>query len=284
MPSYQYQINRLEKEVADLGKDAATQANKGAELLSKISRAMDSVNRTKNLSTVQSKLREVERYNKELAAVKGKQADIAKKQAEKSKALRDYQNRQAREEERDRKKIADEQRKLTREREAHDRRLSASLHRRVYPASNYHASGPIAEYDFFISHAGEDKDDFVRALAETLTGKGAKVWYDEFTLKVGDSLRREIDLGLANSRFGIVILSENFFKKEWPERELNGLVALEIQNQSRILPIWHKVSKDEVAKYSPTLADRVALNTSINSVEEIADELIELIQDNQSKG
>jgi hypothetical protein len=48
----------------------------------------------------------------------------------------------------------------------------------------------------FISHASEDKEDFVRPLAETLQQLGVKVWYDEFTLKVGDSLRRKIDSGL----------------------------------------------------------------------------------------
>ena len=74
-------------------------------------------------------------------------------------------------------------------------------------------------YDFFISHASEDKEGFVRQLEEVLQSKGASVWYDEFTLKVGDSLRREIDRGLVNSRFGVVVLSEAFFKKEWPQKE-----------------------------------------------------------------
>ena len=91
-------------------------------------------------------------------------------------------------------------------------------------------------YDFFICHASEDKESFVRHLAETLEAKGARVWYDEFTLSIGDSLRREIDRGLASSQFGVVVLSEAFFKKEWPQRELDGLVTLETQGRSRILP------------------------------------------------
>ncbi len=110
-----------------------------------------------------------------------------------------------------------------------------------------------------------------------LEAKGARVWYDEFALNVGDSLRREIDRGLANSQFGVVVLSEFFFKKEWPQKELDGLVTLESKGLSRILPIWHKVSIDEVSHYSPTLADKVALNTSVNSVEEITDDLLELV-------
>ena len=133
-------------------------------------------------------------------------------------------------------------------------------------------------YNFFICHASEDKEDFVRHLAETLEAKGASVWYDEFTLSVGDSLRREIDRGLMNSQYGVVVLSEAFFKKEWPQRELDGLVTLEVQGRSRILPIWHKVSLDEVARYSPTLADKVALNSSLRSVADIADALLNLLK------
>ena len=110
------------------------------------------------------------------------------------------------------------------------------------------------------------------------------VWYDEFSLRVGDSLRRSIELGLASSRFGVVILSEHFFKKEWPQKELDGLFVLENQGETRILPIWHKVSKDEVARYSPMLADKVALNTSLKSVDEIAEDLCELIKVNQRSG
>ena len=62
-------------------------------------------------------------------------------------------------------------------------------------------------YDVFICHASEDKDDFVRPLAEALRSHRLEVWYDEFALDVGDSLREAIDRGLATSRYGIVVLS-----------------------------------------------------------------------------
>lgn len=70
----------------------------------------------------------------------------------------------------------------------------------------------IMEWDLFISHASEDKEKIARPLAEALRKEGFKVWYDEFTLKIGDSLRRSIDYGLANSRYGLVILSPNFLR------------------------------------------------------------------------
>lgn len=117
-------------------------------------------------------------------------------------------------------------------------------------------------YDVFISHAWEDKEDFVRELAERLQSLRIEVWYDEFSLKVGDGLRRSIDIGLSKSRFGIVILSKNFFNKQWTNWELNGLVQR--QNSSDynlIIPIWHNIDKSEILEYSPSLADKVAIKS-----------------------
>jgi len=70
----------------------------------------------------------------------------------------------------------------------------------------------VRDYDVFISHASEDKDAVVRPLAAALSNGGLKVWYDEFELKIGDSLRRKIDTGLANSRFGVIVLSRSFLR------------------------------------------------------------------------
>lgn len=83
-------------------------------------------------------------------------------------------------------------------------------------------------WDVFISHASEDKSDFVQPLAKILTEFGVRVWYDEFTLRLGDSLSRSIDEGLSRSRFGLVVISPSFISKHWPEYELRGLVAREI--------------------------------------------------------
>jgi hypothetical protein len=112
-------------------------------------------------------------------------------------------------------------------------------------------------YDLFISHASEDKD-FVRPLSQELRSQGYIVWYDEFELKLGDSLSEKIDHGLASSKFGIVVLSNHFFNKKWTKRELRGLVARETQEDKTILPIWHNISKEEIIAFSPPLADLVA--------------------------
>jgi Domain of unknown function (DUF1883)/TIR domain len=134
-------------------------------------------------------------------------------------------------------------------------------------------------YDVFISHATEDKDEVVRPLANALVGEHLRVWYDEFELRLGDSLRRKIDAGLAQSRFGVVVLSHSFFAKNWPQYELDGLVTREMTGQQIILPLWHRITKDELIARSPSLADKVARSTSDLTIGEIAREIADVIRD-----
>lgn len=133
------------------------------------------------------------------------------------------------------------------------------------------------KFDVFISHASEDKDDIVRPLAHALISEGLKVWYDEFELRIGDSLRRKIDQGLTNSRFGIVVLSKSFIKKGWTNYELDGIITKAVSGEQVILPIWHNITKQEVIDFSPSLADKLARNTAVYTIEEIATEIAAVI-------
>lgn len=128
-------------------------------------------------------------------------------------------------------------------------------------------------WDVFISHAGEDKDDIARPLYKALADFGVSVWFDEAELGIGDSLRRKIDQGLARSSFGVVICSEAFFAKGWPQYELDGIVTRTVAGEQNLLPIWHRVTKDEVRAHSPSLADKVARSTSDLTAVEIAEEI-----------
>jgi TIR domain len=134
------------------------------------------------------------------------------------------------------------------------------------------------QWDAFISHAWEDKESFVRPLAHALTALGAAVWYDEFSLKLGDSLSASIDRGLAGSRYGIVVLSKAFIAKRWPQRELQGLVAREMDGRSTILPVWHQLTRDDVLEFSPPLADKLAAITTDNTADQIALQILSVIR------
>lgn len=117
----------------------------------------------------------------------------------------------------------------------------------------------------FVCHASEDKDAIARPLSQALRDHGHEVWFDEYSLRLGDSLSGEIDKGLAQCDVGVVVLSPSFFEKRWPRRELAGLVAREAAGDvetTRILPIWHNIGAEEVSLHSPTLADRVAAMSS----------------------
>lgn len=138
------------------------------------------------------------------------------------------------------------------------------------------------EYDVFISHASEDKEAVARPLAEVLKNNGISVWYDEFELRIGDSLRRKIDKGIANSNFGVIVISRDFINKGWTNYELDGLITRAVNGEQIMLPIWHNVTKQEVIDYSPSLADKLARNTTDFTIEEIADEIADLI--NERKG
>jgi hypothetical protein len=134
-----------------------------------------------------------------------------------------------------------------------------------------------AQWDAFISHASEDKA-FVRPLAVALTSLGAKMWYDEFTLKLGDSLSQSIDKGLAQSRYGIVVVSHHFMTKPWPQHELAGLVSRQIDGRAAFIPIWHEVTRAEVSNFSPTLADKLAVRTSDATAIDIALQVLAVIR------
>lgn len=132
-------------------------------------------------------------------------------------------------------------------------------------------------HDVFISHASEDKDELVRPLTVALAQREVTVWFDEVKMKVGDGLRRRIDAAVAKSRFAVVVLSPSFFAKHWTQYELDGLVAREMSGEQIILPIWHKITKDELLAISPSLTDKVALRTADLTIDEIADQLAEAV-------
>lgn len=133
-------------------------------------------------------------------------------------------------------------------------------------------------WDAFISHASEDKDDFVRPLANKLVSMGLTIWYDEFTLQIGDRLSQKIEEGLLLSDFGIVVLSKYFFKKKWPKSELSALNTKSIEmGRTVILPVWHEITKEEIAENSPMLVDTVAV-LSHNGIDFVAERLASQIK------
>ncbi|MGO2393285.1 MAG: toll/interleukin-1 receptor domain-containing protein [Halomonas sp.] len=289
-------ITRLQKEVSDLHHKMSLETKKESDCGNRIGQIERSITQSTSISTLKSKSAEVQRKQAEIVKIQVNKAGLYKKLSDKEGQLLKAKQDLLKEEEnerkkravsdvRERKKLADIEKRHQREQLEYQRRLRAEINQTANMAASVKelantkniSHTNIVKYDLFISHASEDKEEFVRPLAETLENIGVKVWYDEFTLKVGDSLRKSIDQGLVNSRFGTVILSSAFCSKNWTQYELDSMVAREMNGHKMILPIWHKITKSEVINFSPALADKVALNTSLQSIEEIAGELAEVI-------
>lgn len=137
---------------------------------------------------------------------------------------------------------------------------------------------PDGKPNLFLSHAGEDKDGAARPLADALEARGVNVWYDEYSLSLGDSLSAVIDRGLRECTHGVIILSHSFFKKAWPQRELQGLVAREMhEGRKVILPVRHQISIEEVTKHSPPLGDKLSASIS-DGIEHVADGILRALE------
>ncbi|MGK7391848.1 MAG: toll/interleukin-1 receptor domain-containing protein [Candidatus Cyclobacteriaceae bacterium M2_1C_046] len=132
------------------------------------------------------------------------------------------------------------------------------------------------EYDVFISYAIEDKISVVNELVHKLEESGIKVWYASQKLRVGYGVQETIKEGLNRSRHGILILSHNFFAKEWPKKELHVWWSREDALERKILPVWHNITEDEIKSYDPLLANTYGLDT-LKGVDHVVRKLINSI-------
>jgi hypothetical protein len=276
------EVNRCQKDLADLEKKLAEESKKEAQKYKEQSQIERSITKSTSLSTLHSKQDQINRIMTDIASIQVKKAELRKKIAEQTDKLGRAGEQLNREEESERRRIVDIEKRRETEQLNHQRAITNELRSR-YTIQNQIANTTInddrdLEYDAFVSHASEDKASFVKPLVSALISSGYSIWYDEFELKVGDSLRRSIDNGLKKSRYGIVVLSASFFEKNWPQYELDGLVNKEMNGHKVILPIWHLVSKNQVQSYSPSLADKVAINSSISTIDEIVVQLSEVLK------
>jgi hypothetical protein len=143
--------------------------------------------------------------------------------------------------------------------------LSVVIRDQEYVDQCAELSKPLA----FISHDSRDKESLVRDLAKEMSLQLCSVWYDEYSLKVGDSLRDNIERGLKEAKKCVVILSPHFISNGgWTKAEFDSIFSREIHEKKNIiLPVWHNVDKAEVYDYCPRLIDRVALMSSIGTKE-----------------
>lgn len=130
--------------------------------------------------------------------------------------------------------------------------------------------------DIFLCHAWEDRKTTAKNLTDLLVGNGTSVWFSENEVLLGSNLLREIDKGLVNSRVGIVLVTQSFLKRikgnGIADKELSALLS-----RDQLIPVLDGVTFEELVDVSPLLASRSGLNTSEETIEDIADKLSEVV-------
>lgn len=127
------------------------------------------------------------------------------------------------------------------------------------------------KYDVFISHANKDKLSYVNDLNKVIKQLGINVFYDTDVLSWGDDFKQVLLTGTAESEFAIIVISKNFFGREWTERELNEFLARQNANgQKIILPLLYGITVDELKSQYPTLGNIQAIKSSDYSKSQIA--------------
>lgn len=127
------------------------------------------------------------------------------------------------------------------------------------------------KYDVFISHANKDKLSYVNDLNKAIKKLGVNIFYDTDVLSWGDNFKQVILDGTAESEFAIIVISKNFFGREWTERELNEFLAQQnASGQKTVLPLLYGITFDELKEKYPTLGDIQAITTKDYTKPEIA--------------
>ena len=129
----------------------------------------------------------------------------------------------------------------------------------------------LPEYDVFISHANKDKLSFVDDLNESLKKLGVSIFYDKESLEWGDKWKERILDGTKKAEFAIIVISENFFDREWTEKELSEFLNRQDRNgQKLILPIVHNITNEDLRKKYPKVADIQAIDSKAYTCDQIA--------------
>ena len=280
---YQRNVNRLDKEIANLEKKKAEVDKKIANSQAKIGSIQKSITKNTSVTTLKSKQCQIDSLNKEINRNTKNSADYSKKIANKGKRRNAEYLKLQKAAQIEKKKQEKEINNIKNNYEDRIRELTQIT--TVEKNIQFKEMQDLEEYDVFVSHAWEDKESFVEEFVTCLKELDLKVWYDKDQISWGDSMRKRIDEGLKKSTFGVAVLTPNYIAegKYWTKAELDGLFQLESINGKTLLPIWHNLTKKEVMEYSPIIASKLAMNTAVSTPQEIAIELKKVIDQSSMK-
>lgn len=265
-------IKRIQSDISQNERQHSKAIKDESDSLKKINRANTAINKTKNSTTIRSKTRELERENTRIQKAKKEQSKLSLRISQKTTELNKATNELNKERQKEQMKILKKQEENIDNYKSNQHLMANELHENM-------ENETLKKYDVFISHSADDKEDIVDELATALKQAGINIWYDSDNIGWGKSIRQEVDKGLSYSTYGIVIISSSFIKKYWTNYELDAILNKESSTGKQvILPIWHNIKADEINKYSYSLSNKLALNTAINTIDEIVDNVKKILK------
>jgi len=105
----------------------------------------------------------------------------------------------------------------------------------------------------YLAHASEDHEGMARPLAERMMAEGIEVWFDEWEIKTGDSLRRKMEQGLEECTHFLVLLTPHSLGKPWVESEIDVGFVRSIGGKSRFLGIRVGTDVSQLSAFLQTL-------------------------------
>lgn len=117
----------------------------------------------------------------------------------------------------------------------------------------------------YLAHASEDKAR-VRPIAEYLMANGIDVWFDEWEIEPGDSLRQKMEEGLGAMTHFVVVLTKTSVGKPWVAKEIDVGLVQQVGGKSRFVPL---VVDLDPAELSPFLQAMLFLRIDPSNVAEL---------------
>ena len=161
-------IGQVQRELERLHRALTEETKKEAQKSERITNAVHSISRATSLTTVQSKQREIQSLERDLVQIQRKKADLTKQISSRTAELHRLQQQLYKEQEREQKRFMDSLNRQAEETRRRQALILAQVRQSTVQGSSNIDGEAQPEYDVFISHATEDKEDLVRPLAEKL--------------------------------------------------------------------------------------------------------------------
>lgn len=105
----------------------------------------------------------------------------------------------------------------------------------------------------YFAHATEDKDS-ATPIAKGLLARGIDVWFGEWEISAGDSLRRKMEEGLNNCTHFIALLTPISVLKPWVNEEIDAGLMAQIEGSARFIGLRMGI---DVGSLSPFLKSKL---------------------------